>query len=261
MNRLAYALTSLLLVGCAEQPVVGGLRICLTQNDLPRAESAGPSGLDVEIAELLAVAMNRELDIVWLEKPNLNEIESTDIDFLPILKGRCEVYLSVPGAEAIRPFEDRIALSQSYYGTAFEMIPPNAGVDLEAWRGGKLAVRANSVAHIVVDRLGVDWTMKRNNEEIVAAVASGEAVAGLVWGPDLALLHQDYDATFEPPTVLRWNQHAVTRADDTELLREIDQVFSDPREQARIHRLLTKFRIPDHGAFETAHRLADLRTL
>ena len=78
-------------------------------------------GFDVDTAALLANGLDRELLIVWLPKPNPSEIESTDLDFGPLLSGQCDVQLSIPGPAAVAG--RAIALSEPYYGAGFELIP------------------------------------------------------------------------------------------------------------------------------------------
>ena len=98
--------------------------------------------------------------------------------------------------------------------------------------------------------------------DVLGALADGAATAGLVWGPDLALLagQVERSADFEPPDVLRWNLHAATRHGDP-LLADLDRAFADAEVQRHVLALLSQHGIPSRPPFETVHtheRLAAL---
>ena len=254
MKKLIAGLTLLTLLGCGEAPEAQVLRVCLGEGDLPRADLTG-GGFDVEVAGLLAEELNRQLNIIWLQRPQMTEIESSDISFIPLLKGRCDLMLSVPGAPALNGFQDHLLLSRPYYGVAFELIPEDA----ELLEGSTVAVRANTVAHLVIDALGFEWTMQPASRTVVDAVAAGEADVGLIWGPEMTLVDAQRNAGFEAPELLRWNQHAVVRRSDQTLIREIDLVIAE--NQAKILRILARHGMPPHLPWESIHESEALRNL
>jgi ABC-type amino acid transport substrate-binding protein len=157
-----FALIALvvLLCGCSAEPTVGVLRVCLGEDDLPRSAASPARGFDVDVARLLARGLHRELQPVWLPAPNPTEIESTDIDYGGLLAGRCNLQLSIPGQDALVGFAERLALTQPYYGAGFELVPGNAHIDLDSPGPQSIAVRANTVAHLLLNRRGFNWTMR-----------------------------------------------------------------------------------------------------
>lgn len=248
----------LLLAGCGAETTVGVLRVCLGDNDPPRAQRSPLKGFDVDVARLLAEGLNRKFEPVWLTRPNPTEIESTDLDYRALLQGRCDLQLSIPGAAAISDLAGRLALTQPYYGAGFELIPATADIDLESGRGGRIAVHGNTVAHALIDQLGFDWTMRRDNLDIVAAIAAGEADAGLIWGPDLATLNLPHNADFDPPAALRWNHHAVVRLADVALTAAIDGLLIQGSTRRAIEASMRRHGMPPHPPFAAVHQRVGL---
>ncbi len=256
--RAILLASTLILFGCDAGDTTGVMRACLGADDMPRSQADDRAGFDLDVAALLADELNLELEIVWLTPTTPTQIESTDIDFRAVYSGRCDVQLSIPGPDAIAAFAPMLVLSEPYYGTAFELIPESAPTRWAELETLKLAVRANTVAHLVIDARGIEWTMRGDNESVVAAVRQGDAAAALIWGPDLALLDQGRNLTFEPPPALRWNQHIVTRTQAAALRMAIDDLLRDRSVQSKIRRLQRKHGIPDRSPFESTHQAADL---
>jgi ABC-type amino acid transport substrate-binding protein len=231
------------------------LRVCLGESDPPRSEAQPLQGFDVDVARLLARGLNRELQPVWLATPNPTEIESTDIDYGPLLAGRCDVQLSIPGADAFGDLDQRLALTQPYYGAAFELVPASASMDLDSPGEARIAVRGNTVAHVFIDKLGFDWTMRRDSADIAQALSRGEADAGLVWGPELAAMQLSHNPEFEAPAVLRWNHHAATRVADVALREAIDGVLANEGVSEEIQASMRRHGIPPRSPFASVHQL------
>ena len=259
MRRLAAA--AALAAGAAvAAEEAGQLSVCFAENDPPRSQRAGARGFDLDVARLLARHLRRDLRIVWVAERYQTDIESSDVDYRPILTGQCDVQLSVPGADAIARFRGRLALSEPYYGAAFELLPAGSAFRWQEPYEGTVAVRANSVAHVAIDALGVRWTMQAETEGILAALRTGAATSALVWGPDLADVDLGRNEGFEPPAVLRWNLHAIARRDDP-ALAALDGAFADQAVQEGLLALMRRYRIPAHAPFETVHTRAALRAL
>ena len=238
------------------------LRVCFGANDPPRSLRADTAGFDIDVARFVAEALGRRLRIVWLPEQPQTDIESTDVDYRPLLAGECDAQLSVAGIEPVTRFRGRLALSAPYYGAAFELIPANADFRWGQPFAETVAVYSNSVAHVAIDAAGVSWTMQASTDDILHAVANGSAAAALVWGPDLAAFEIDWNEAFEPPPVLRWNLHAVARHDDP-LLAELDRVFASAPFRAQVQSLQAEHRIPARAPFATvysAERLMALRS-
>jgi ABC-type amino acid transport substrate-binding protein len=252
VSRIALVV---LLAGCSTEPTVGVLRVCLGASDPPRSEASPFRGLDVDVALLLARGLKRELQPVWLAAPNPTEMESTDIDYGPLLTGRCDVQLSIPGVDALGALAQQLALSEPYYGAGFELVPATANLDLDSPGDSRIAVRANTVAHVFVDWLGFAWTMRRDSADIVNALNSGEADAGLLWGPELATAQVSRNVEFEAPAVLRWNHHGVVRAADVALREAIDVVLARSDVRADIEASMRRHGIPPRPPFPLVHQL------
>ncbi len=242
------------LTGCSDKPLSGTLRVCLGEADPPRSEKPG-IGFDVDVARLLAEQLGRNLEFVWLPESNLRQIESSDLDFTQLLQGACDMQLSIPGVEAIARHREQLVLSSPYYGTSFELIPEDAELNTP----GRLAVRANTVAHVFIDSLGIQWTMQPDSASIVKALESGKADVGLIWGPDLALVDTVRNEEFLAPPILRWNQHATFRAGDDALRAEIDTALHVLR--GNIFSLFDEHGIPPHAPFADIHNRSQLRAL
>ena len=236
------------------------LSVCFAENDPPRSLRAGAQGFDVDVARLLARHLQRNLRIVWVAERYQTDIESTDVDYRPILTGQCDAQLSVPGADAVARFRGRLVLSEPYYGAAFELLPASSAFRWKEPYAGVVAVRANSVAHVAIDALGARWTMQAETAGILAALRTGAATSALVWGPDLATLDIGRNDGFEPPPVLRWNLHATTRRDDP-LLAALNRAFADEAVQAALLALMRQHRFPAHAPFETTHTRASMQAL
>lgn len=261
VKLLLSCLVLLCVTGCTEErPLVGELRVCFAQDDLPRADRQSATGFDIDVARLVARELSKTFVPVWLPPPERTEIEVSDVSYTLLIKGQCDLQLSVPGEDAIAGI-DAIALTAPYYGAAFELIPEQGYHDLANWQGAEIAVRANTVAHIVVDRYGLPWTMKRNTDEIIVAVTSGEAEAGLVWGPDLAPSRTKPNTLFEAPSALRWNQHMAARTSDGVLIEGINALMSNKEIADEIQDLLARHHIPAHAPFAVIHHSSDLEKL
>lgn len=259
MRRLALAAALAAGTAVAAQEA-RQLSVCFAENDPPRSLRSGAQGFDLDVARLLARHLQRRLRIVWVAERYQTDIESSDVDYRPILTGQCDVQLSVPGADAIARFRGRLVLSEPYYGAAFELLPAGSAFRWEEPYAGTMAVRANSVAHVVIDALGVRWTMQSETAGILAALHTGAATSALVWGPDLAAGDAGRNDDFEPPTVLRWNLHAIARRDDP-VLAALNRAFADQAVQAELLALMQRHRIPAHAPFAYTHTRASLQAL
>ncbi|MYE23840.1 MAG: hypothetical protein F4Y01_07840 [Gammaproteobacteria bacterium] len=237
------------------------LDVCLPEDALPRASRATEQGFDIDVARLLAKELDRPLRVLWLPTPNLTDIESSDTDYRPLLRGQCNLMMSVPGASDIADFGGALTLSQPYYGASWEVFPADSSFNWQQPYDGKVAVRAHTVGHRAVHELGFDWTMQPDNASIVEAVERGAASAGLVWGPSLGSLDVERKANTEPPQALRWNMHLAYRADDGAMSSVINTALSSRGVQDAIAALLKRHGIPERGPFETVHTTEALNAL
>ena len=253
---LPVAVLATLATVCAmaAEGTVAPLAVCLPAADPPRSTRADASGFDVDVARLLAAQLKRPLRLVWLPERGQTDIESTDLVFWPLLGGQCDMQLSIPGAPAIARHDSRLQLSEPYYGAAFELVPADATLVWGEPYEGVLAVRANTVAHVAVDAMGIRWTMQERTVDLVAAVADGHADAALIWGPNLALANGSVrrHEGFDPPAVLRWNLHVAVRRGDG-LLADLNRLLVDPTIKSAVKALLDDHGLPARAAFPTTH--------
>lgn len=229
------------------------LAVCFPAADPPRSVRADASGFDVDVARLVAAQLGRPLRLVWLPERGQTDIESSDLIFWPLLDGQCDMQLSIPGTSAIARYGSRLELSEPYYGAAFELVPADATLRWGEPYPGTLAVRANTVAHVAVDALGIRWTMQERTIDLAAAVADGRADAALIWGPNLALEDSlRRNESFDPPAVLRWNLHMVVRRGDP-LLAQVNNLLADPATKSAVQSLLETHGLPARAAFPTTY--------
>lgn len=234
-RRAAVALALALLLSAVSSQAEE-LRVCLVEDDLPRAHRAEGTGFDHDLFREAADRLGRDFVPVWCPKaPPYSEIDDTDLPLEALLEGECDLAPSVPGQLALGRLAGAIDLGPPYYAAAFEIYMPAAEtVDWaslpEAVVGGKVAVRLQSLAHFAAQAAGLDWTSQPSAADVVSAVDDGRAAAALIFGPALASLGKDPVSAFEPPPGLRFNEHAAVRAGDPlgdELARVLDELRSD----------------------------------
>ena len=229
------------------------LAACFPAADPPRSVRADASGFDVDVARLVAAQLGRPLRLVWLPERGQTDIESSDLVFWPLLDGQCDMQFSIPGASAIARYGSRLELSEPYYGAAFELVPADATLSWGEPYPGTLAVRANTVAHVAVDAVGIRWTMQERTTDLAAAVADGRADAALIWGPNLALEDSlPRNESFDPPAVLRWNLHMVVRR-GSPLLAQVNGLLAESTTKSAVKSLLETHGLPARAAFPTTY--------
>ena len=243
------------------------LRVCLLEDDLPRADRASASGFDHDLFAEAAQHLGRRFVPVWQPSaPPYSEIDDTDLPLDALIRGDCGVAASVPGELALGRSRERIDLTAPYYAAAFEIYGTSIGslADLEdltaAAAGRPVAVRLQSLGHFTAQALGLRWTSHPTAAEVAAAVDDGQAAAALIWGPALAALGKTPVTGFEPPPGLRFNEHAAVRAGDG-LGAEIERALDQLRRDGSIRRLGDRYGILRLEPFPTVSSPAAIRAL
>lgn len=242
------------------------LRVCLLENDLPRASRTQAAGFDHDLFREAAERLDRAFVPVWRpDAPFYSEIEDSELPLDDLAAGECDLVPSVPGSIALGRLTEAIDLSTPYYAAAFEIYMPNT--DHVEWSdladtvaGRKVAVRLQSLAHFAVQWAGLDWTAPTTATAVAAAVDDGRAVAALIWGPALGRLRKEPVHGFEPPAGLRFNEHAAMRSGDR-LVPEIERALADLRSDGTLQRLAARYGIFRIEPFTTVSSPAAIRAL
>lgn len=265
-RRRTYAAGALALFLAVAPAKADDLRVCLLEDDMPRANRAQATGFDHDLFRSVAERLGREFAPVWgASATAFSEIDDTDLPFDELLDGSCDVAPSVPGELALDELQGAIDLGPPYYAAAFEIYMPQTEsldwADLpEVVAGRKVAVRLQSLAHFAAQAAGLDWTSQPSEAEVVAAVDDGRAVAALVFGPSLSNLGKDPVRNFEPPPGLRFNEHAAVRAGDA-LGGEITRVLDELRRDGTLARLAARYGIFRIEPFPTVSSPEAIRAL
>ena len=260
---LALALVLLLSAGSSQAEE---LRVCLVEDDLPRAHRAEGAGFDHDLFREAADRLGRNFVPVWRPKaPPYSEIDDTDLPLEALLERECDLAPSVPGQLALGRLAGAIDLGPPYYAAAFEIyMPAMETVDWaslpEAVVGNKVAVRLQSLAHFAAQAAGLDWTSQPSAADVVSAVDDGRAAAALIFGPALASLGKDPVSAFEPPPGLRFNEHAAVRAGDP-LGDEVAHILEDLRRDGTLARLAARYGIFRIEPFPTVSSPEAIRAL
>ncbi len=267
MTRLAPLAGALVVLLWAVVPAhADDLRVCLLEDDLPRANRVDASGFDHDLFREAARRLRRNFVPVW--RPNAllySEIDDSDLPLDDLLAGDCDLAPSVPGDLALGPLRAAIDLSPPYYAAAFEIYMPTTDrlewTDLpEIVAGRRVAVRLQSLGHFAAQWAGLDWTSLPTAADVAAAVDDGRAVAALIWGPALGRVQKEPARDFEPPPGLRFNEHAAMRSGDS-LAPAIERILDELRRDGTLKRLADRYGIFRTEPFPTVSSPAAIRAL
>ncbi len=241
----------------------GPLRVCLLEDDAPRAHRSSGRGFDLDVMKAVAKDAGAAIELVWApSRSGFSEIESSDLPLGRLARGECEAVASVPGTDSLGRLRDRLALSRPYYGAAFELIAaPDGPSTFAALRGRRVGVQLQSFAHLAAQSLHLDWRVRPSPRETLELLDTGEVDAVLVWGPALATLGRAPDPRWAPPRALRWNEHVAVRR-GSPWLAAIDRALERLAADGAIERLAREHGIPARAPFATvsdASALVELR--
>jgi len=246
------------------------LRVCLLEDNLPYSSHQHNSGLDLETAKAVAEAMERPFVPVWVKNnTHIDEIEDSDLPTRRLAKNECDAIFSMPGPDAVKD-SPKLTIGAPYYGAAFELIGRNSNTPttLAALGESPTAVQSQTIANFVLNAHRAKMRTFFSTEEALNGVAKGEAGAALLWGPAAGWYLRNHPEVklffvsgYEPPAVVRWNEHVATRKSDTELREAIDKALAQLNESGTLQPLLERYGVPFHRPFATTYSLAEMQKL
>jgi len=164
------------------------LRVCADPDNLPLSDANG-SGFENRIARLVAKEMGAELRYEWL--PLRRGFVRKTID-----AGLCEVFIGVPTG-----FE-RVLVTRAYYRSSYVFVDGPRAHGIDGFDDARLAsltigvqlvgndLAATPPGHALVAMRNIEnvrgftiYGERPVAQRMVAAVASGEIDAALIWGP------------------------------------------------------------------------------
>ncbi len=246
------------------------LRVCLLEDNLPYSSRQQNSGLDLETAKAIAEALQRPLVPVWVKNnTHIDEIEDSDVPTRRLAKNECDAIFSVPGPDAIKD-SPQLAIGAPYYGAAFELIGRDSATPtaLTALGEQPTAVQSQTIANFVLNARRAKMRTFFSTEEALNGVAKGDAAAALLWGPAAGWYLRNHPelklffvSGYEPPAVVRWNEHVATRKSDAELRAAIDKALAQLNQSGALQPVLQRYGVPFHQPFDTTYSLAEMQKL
>jgi ABC-type amino acid transport substrate-binding protein len=247
-----------------------GFRVCFLENNLPYSSSGDSGGFDVDTAKAVAEALGKSLVAVWTKNSTrIDEIEESDFPTRKLSRNECDAIFSIPGRDAIKD-SPQLDIGAPYYGAAFELIgrEQNAPNDLASLGNTPVAIQSQTIANFVLHARKVPIRTFFSTMEAVNGVVSGDATLALLWGPAVGWHlrnHPDLKLFFirgyEPPAVVRWNEHVATRKTDTDLRKAIDNALAKINESGALQQLAQRYGMPFRQPFASTYSLAEMQKL
>ena len=201
----------------------GTLGVCLPANSLPfSSRHDTPSGFEVELAGLLAQQLGVSLDAQWVISP------------IQVRRATCDLLLDVI-ADPEAQEEMHLVLSKPYYRSGVALIVPQ-GSRITSFSAldqhTKVAVQVGSIVAMVLGQRHVGLSTYAFEDEMLQAVADGEADAAAVTPVSAGyfnLAHPDHKLTILPPDEadqrLVWNIAIGMRKPDQPLREAMDKAI------------------------------------
>lgn len=264
------SLLTLFLQNSVNADEQNNFRVCFLENNLPYSSSKDNTGFDIDTAKAVAEALGRPLVAVWTKNStHIDEIEESDFPTRKLSRNECDAIFSIPGQDAIKG-SPQLAIGAPYYGAAFELIgrEQNAPHDLAALGNTPVAIQSQTIANFVLHARKVPTHTFFSTGEAVNGVASGDATLALLWGPAVGWHlrnHPDLKLFFiegyEPPTVVRWNEHVATRKTDADLREAIDKALVKIKESGMLQEFSQRYGMPFRQPFASTYSFAEMQKL
>jgi polar amino acid transport system substrate-binding protein len=201
----------------------GTLSVCLPANSLPfSSRHDTPGGFEVELAGSLAQELGVSLQTDWVISP------------IQVVRASCDLLLDAiadPEAQG----ESHLVLSKPYYRSGVALVVPvNSPIKSFASLDShtKVAVQVGSVVAMVLGQRHVGLSTYAFEDEMLQAVADGEADAAAVTPVSAGyfnLAHPDHKLTILPPDEadqrLVWNIAIGMRKPDQALREAMDKAI------------------------------------
>ncbi|MCE2870769.1 MAG: transporter substrate-binding domain-containing protein [Oxalobacteraceae bacterium] len=179
--------TALIFAGLLSMSVAFAdpLKVCSDPDNMPFSKSEGSDkGLYIELAEMVGERLGTSIEYVWWLTHNQRRAVRNTMD-------SCDAYFALPatadykvrGAEKTHAFLD---VGYAIVGPAsFEL---NA---LEDLKGKRVGVMHGSPPHVLLSsETGYEPRNFRTQEDVFAALASGEVELAILWGPSAGFENQ-----------------------------------------------------------------------
>ena len=167
------------VVGFAAEP----FKICAEPNSLPLSRQADQSGLEIDVARIIADELGRELKIVW--------VSNRDYAFyrMTVGSGACDALMGVPASFPT------LTTTNAWYRTGFMFVSRSGDVrsfDDERLRHMTIGVPVTGLGDGTPPAIALARRKMIDNlrpfsvyepQTMVAAVAAGTLDTAVVWGP------------------------------------------------------------------------------
>jgi mxaJ protein len=241
------------------------LRICAAANELPYS-NAEQEGYENKIATVIAEAMGRKPNFVWLKKPAIYLVRDS------LDKKECDVVIGLDTGD------ERVLTSKPYFRAPYVFVQrADSKLDLKDWDSPDLA-KADHIgfvpgtpAQVMLEKIGLfnthfnymhsltNFQDRRNKytrinpERLVGDVANGKADVAIAFAPEVARVAKarGLKMTVIPDTATRsdgekvpmhFDQSIGVRKGDEELLKEIQAALDKTR--PKIEEILKEEGIP-----------------
>jgi len=245
-------------------------RACFLENNLPYSSSTDTSGFDIDTAKAVAEALGKSFSPVWTKNSTkIDEIEESDFPTRKLSRNECDAIFSIPGQDAIKD-SPKLAIGAPYYGAAFELIgrEQNAPNNLASLGNTPVAIQSQTIANFVLHARKASMRTFFSTEEALNGVVQGDATLALVWGPSAGWHlrnHPDLKLFFvhgyEPPAVVRWNEHVATQKTAVDLREAIDNTLRKLSESGALQEFAKRYGVPFHQPFPSTYSLAEMQKL
>ncbi|MCO5401715.1 substrate-binding periplasmic protein [Ralstonia soli] len=224
----------------------GVITVCADPDNLPiSAKSPEPSGYDVEIAQEIARSLGVRLAYHWFATNYARRA------FRQVVEGRCDYIMGLPARIDFEEADARMVLSQPYYTTGFVPavradLPVNSYDDL---KGYEVGVAIMTVADFVLFREGITRHLYQGQQDLFAALASGEITAAVMWGPSGGWYIKSHPEAklrmvAESRPKMTFSLAVGVRKADADLREAIDRSLDALKSSGRIDAILQRYGVP-----------------